>query len=431
MFLTVVLFLSLCLYSNAGKVSMTLWNNDLEGRDVNVFWVNNDKHAEVLISTISYGSTRSIDTNTEHLFVFRANSDGSHIRHFVVPEPCPELKPEDPVVFQIGGGHCDHPKLFVGIVPYAQEIFMQKYKERTGRPWINVYPRPVPVHFMYPISDIGTKFKTTTRYGYFEFVCDEPNCWENRSMHEFSAPGRERDSEPLDLEIQVVSKEPFIMTIDNFLSEDECDFIKSFTEERGGFAPSTTGKSSRSSIRTSHTHWIQYDEHSIVDLITRRIFDVMHMEYNPMEHWKMIEKLQVLKYSIGEEYKAHHDYSEAGESDKQKFIGIQRGENRLTTFFMYLSDVQKGGETAFPMAQHLAPEGEETRKSKQFVSKKSICSEKTTLKISPKKGKIVFWYSLLHDGNLDDYSVHAACPVEEGLKHACNFWIWDPINSAK
>lgn len=29
------------------------------------------------------------------------------------------------------------------------------------------------------------------------------------------------------------------------------------------------------------------------------------------------------------------------------------------------------------------------------------------------------------EGELDEYSLHGACPVEEGIKWAANKWIWN------
>ena len=46
--------------------------------------------------------------------------------------------------------------------------------------------------------------------------------------------------------------------------------------------------------------------------------------------------------------------------------------------------------------------------------------------VHPGKGSAVLFYSQLEDGNMDDYSLHAALPVKKGEKWLCNVWIWDP-----
>lgn len=56
------------------------------------------------------------------------------------------------------------------------------------------------------------------------------------------------------------------------------------------------------------------------------------------------EDIQVLRYEEGQKYEPHYDYF----SDK---VNIVRGGHRLATVLMYLSDVEKGGETVFPEAE--------------------------------------------------------------------------------
>ena len=51
------------------------------------------------------------------------------------------------------------------------------------------------------------------------------------------------------------------------------------------------------------------------------------------------------------------------------------------------------------------------------------------LKVPPRKGKVVVFYSLDPAGGLDAYSLHAGCPVKDGMKWAANKWLWNkPIH---
>ena len=71
---------------------------------------------------------------------------------------------------------------------------------------------------------------------------------------------------------------------------------------------------------------------------------------------------------------------------------------RILTFFLYLSDVEEGGETAFPTLG---------------------------LAVKPKKGSAVLWPSVL-DTNLESIdmrTVHEARPVIKGTKYAANSWL--------
>lgn len=82
---------------------------------------------------------------------------------------------------------------------------------------------------------------------------------------------------------------------------------------------------------------------------------------------------------------------------KHKDIKLISGP-RILTFFLYLSDVEEGGETAFPTLN---------------------------LAVKPKKGKALLWPSVLNH-NLeaqDPSTMHEARPVIKGLKYAANSWI--------
>jgi prolyl 4-hydroxylase len=99
---------------------------------------------------------------------------------------------------------------------------------------------------------------------------------------------------------------------------------------------------------------------------------------------------QVLRYQPGQHYRTHHDF---GPSQVKLACGP-----RILTFFLYLSDVEEGGETAFP---------------------------RLNLKVAPKRGKALLWPSVLN-GDLtkqDARTYHEALPVVKGLKMAANAWI--------
>ena len=51
------------------------------------------------------------------------------------------------------------------------------------------------------------------------------------------------------------------------------------------------------------------------------------------------EDTQVLRYAIGQKYGAHYD-------------SLDNDSPRVCTVLLYLSDVEEGGETAFPGVRH-------------------------------------------------------------------------------
>ena len=76
------------------------------------------------------------------------------------------------------------------------------------------------------------------------------------------------------------------------------------------------------------------------------------------------------------------------------------GGYRLTTFMIYLNDVQVGGRTVF------AQPG---------------------ISVEPVKGSALFWFNAGPKGNFDSRIYHLGCPVLIGNKWIANKWIkWLP-----
>ncbi|CAG7826193.1 unnamed protein product, partial [Allacma fusca] len=86
------------------------------------------------------------------------------------------------------------------------------------------------------------------------------------------------------------------------------------------------------------------------------------------------EDLQIAGYTPGSYYTVHTDTYSFGEKER----------TRVATFMLYLSDVEKGGDTAFVQAG---------------------------VKVKPEKGSAVFWFNQLASGRLEDLTWHGACPV--------------------
>ncbi|CAI7999267.1 Prolyl 4-hydroxylase subunit alpha-1 [Geodia barretti] len=96
------------------------------------------------------------------------------------------------------------------------------------------------------------------------------------------------------------------------------------------------------------------------------------------------EQLQVVNYGIGGHYEPHYDFG----TDEASFTD-GKDRNRIATVLFYLSDVELGGATVFPIVG---------------------------ARIQPFKGDAAFWWNLKKSGEGDMLTRHAGCPVLVGTK---------------
>jgi prolyl 4-hydroxylase len=193
-------------------------------------------------------------------------------------------------------------------------------------------------------------------------------------------------------DVTVLSTSPWIVTIDNFVKDTEAEALLGSVQtwERstdiGAF--NEFGEQGRlvSGGRTSSNSWCRADCEALPDVmrLTSRI------ERTTMVPSRNYESFQILRYELGQQYKAHHDTS-AEDWD------ILPGP-RILTMFLYLSDVEEGGHTEFP---------------------------RLGLSVKPKKGMALLWPGV-HDHDpreIDSRTQHTARPVIKGRKYAANSWI--------
>ncbi len=118
---------------------------------------------------------------------------------------------------------------------------------------------------------------------------------------------------------------------------------------------------------------------------------------------------QVLRYAHGQTYGAHYDSGDKSTEPGPKW--------RLATFLMYLSDVEEGGETAFP--HNSVWYDPETPKKMGAVSE---CA-RGHVAAKPKAGDAVLFYSFYPNNTMDPASMHTGCPVIKGIKWAAPVWV--------
>ncbi|XP_021771114.1 probable prolyl 4-hydroxylase 7 [Chenopodium quinoa] len=189
-----------------------------------------------------------------------------------------------------------------------------------------------------------------------------------------------------------------------FLTHEECDHLIQLAKdklEKSMVADNESGKSIPSEVRTSSGMFLQKGQDDVVTRIEARI---AAWTFLPPENG---EAMQVLRYELGQKYEPHFDYFH----DK---VNQQLGGHRIATVLMYLSYVEKGGETVFPNA-----EGKLNQPKNESWSD---CA-KGGYAVKPSKGDALMFFSLHPDATTDPMSLHGSCPVIEGEKWSATKWI--------
>ncbi|XP_051928350.1 prolyl 4-hydroxylase subunit alpha-1-like isoform X2 [Hippocampus zosterae] len=162
--------------------------------------------------------------------------------------------------------------------------------------------------------------------------------------------------------------QPRIVRYYDIVSEEDMAIYKALAQPQLMRSKVRDGKTEKSypvRTRVSQNAWLKDKAHERVGWMVRRIGDITGLDVSTAED------LQVANYGVGGQYEPHVD-------------------------FQRLSDVQAGGATVFPNVGAIA---------------------------WPIKGSAVFWYNLLHDGQGNYETQHAACPVLVGSKWVANKWL--------
>ncbi|QTD42765.1 2OG-Fe(II) oxygenase [Sporosarcina sp. Te-1] len=185
-----------------------------------------------------------------------------------------------------------------------------------------------------------------------------------------------------DREIDIIARleEPLIVVLGNVLSDEECNELITMSKDK--MQRSKIGTThAENELRTSSGMFIEESENEVVSRIERRIATIMNI---PIEHG---ESLQILRYTPGQQYKAHYDYF----SSTSKVTN-----NRISTLVMYLNDVDEGGETFFPQLN---------------------------FSVTPKKGMAVYFEYFYNDQTLNELTLHGGAPVIAGEKWVATQWM--------
>lgn len=187
----------------------------------------------------------------------------------------------------------------------------------------------------------------------------------------------------------ILSPELPVVVFDGFITPQECTALIEQAEGRMGRARVSLDESSAVVAgRSGDNCWLGYQENPLVRRIGERVAKRVGL---PLAH---AEAFQVLRYSLGSEYRAHYDAYDLNTARGRRCC--RRGGQRIVTALLYLSAVEEGGATAFP---------------------------RLGIEVDPVPGRLVVFNNVADDPSMPHPdSLHAGLPVSRGEKWAGNFW---------
>jgi len=191
-----------------------------------------------------------------------------------------------------------------------------------------------------------------------------------------------------ELSPQVLSTDPWIVYFETFMSDAE---VEAITDHMFGASFHQSESGDDSSTHDSHRHSetaFCTDECADADIVKTVLVRAGNITHVPAENFDFV---QALRYLPGMYYREHHD-------NHPTFHLLPCG-SRIYTMFVYLSDVEEGGETTFPRLNLTSP---------------------------AKKGAAVLFVNTL-DGDpdkTDSRTTHEAMTVTKGEKRGLNLWLY-------
>lgn len=176
-----------------------------------------------------------------------------------------------------------------------------------------------------------------------------------------------------------------IYAISEFLGADECEHLIAMIDRVA--KPSELFEDVYiEAYRTSFSGDVDSGD-SFVKMIERRLSDLIAIDLS----WG--ESVQGQRYHPGQEFREHCDWFD---TNAAYWAGeVDRGGQRSWTAMVYLNDVEGGGETEFP---------------------------RLNLRIPPQAGVLLLWNNAGLDGEPNPDTLHAALPVEAGVKYVITKW---------
>ncbi|XP_037812163.1 prolyl 4-hydroxylase subunit alpha-2-like [Lucilia sericata] len=191
------------------------------------------------------------------------------------------------------------------------------------------------------------------------------------------------------IKMELLNFEPYMVLFHDIISDKEIKHLINLARpnlQRAAVYDNEASELLVANERTSKVVWLDDDIDVIIKRLKQRISDMTGLNIADAE------ELQVVNYGLGGHYEEHYDFFNATDSPTKV---LELGD-RIATVLFYLSDVEQGGATVFP---------------------------KLETAVFPRKGSALMWYNLNNKVEIDEQTLHAACPVLVGSKWVCSKWI--------
>ncbi|XP_044207239.1 transmembrane prolyl 4-hydroxylase-like [Thunnus albacares] len=185
--------------------------------------------------------------------------------------------------------------------------------------------------------------------------------------------------------------------------------------------------------RNKHTWLYQgLGSHHVLHTLRNRVTSLTRL---PSALVDVSEPLQVIRYEHGDFGNAHYDSSPSHSETTCAHTRLAGNTSALTevscrylTVLFYLSSVEEGGETTFPVADNRTYDEQALVQDGVDLTDTQETCGRGNLRLKPTAGTALLWYNHLSDGRgwmgeLDEYSLHGDCPVKRGVKWVANSWV--------
>lgn len=189
-----------------------------------------------------------------------------------------------------------------------------------------------------------------------------------------------------------LSASPHVLTIDGFIDEATCAWIRDraepYLEKAKVFDPETGEGQVKWSRTNSAASFALLDCDLVMLLVRQRIARATGLPVAGLEPF------HVLHYAPGEAFTPHYDWLDPSKAGHQ--ADLEEFGQRVATFLVYLNEDFEGGETQM---------------------------EAAGVRHRGKTGDALFWANVRPDGRIDLATMHAGLPPTSGEKWVYSQWL--------